>query len=86
MRPSNPIYEKIQTFSKKDLDWVFIDEVQKVPKILDVVHKSIEELKTKFILTGSSSRKLKRDGANLLAGRAFLYPLYPLTVKELGNY
>lgn len=53
--------------------WVIIDEVQKIPKLLDLVHKSIETYKTKFILTGSSARKLKRGGANLLAGRAFLF-------------
>lgn len=63
--------------------WVIIDEVQKIPKLLDLVHKSIETYKTKFILTGSSARKLKRGGANLLAGRAFLYYLYPLTFLEL---
>lgn len=63
--------------------WVIIDEVQKIPKLLDLVHKSIETHKTKFILTGSSARKLKRGGANLLAGRAFLYYLYPLTYLEL---
>lgn len=63
--------------------WVIIDEVQKIPKLLDVVHKSIEFYNTKFILTGSSARKLKRGGANLLAGRAFLYHLFPLTFLEL---
>ncbi len=78
------LYEEIKTNLKK-WDWIFIDEVQKCPKLLDVVHKSIEDLKAKFILTGSSARKLKRGGANLLAGRAFLYSLYPLTSVELGK-
>lgn len=78
------LYEKIKSNPKK-WDWIFIDEVQKIPKLLDVVHKAIEDLKVKFILTGSSSRKLKRGGANLLAGRAFLYSLFPLTRMELGN-
>jgi predicted AAA+ superfamily ATPase len=64
--------------------WVVIDEVQKSPKLLDVVHKLIESTDIKFVLTGSSSRKLKRMGANLLAGRAFRYFLYPLTSFELG--
>ncbi len=67
------LYEKNLGTGEKKPQWVFIDEVQKVPKLLDVVHKSIEELKVKFILTGSSARKLKRGGANLLAGRVFLY-------------
>jgi predicted AAA+ superfamily ATPase len=66
-------------------DWVVIDEVQKVPKLLDVVHLEIEKRKIKFALTGSSARKLKRGGANLLAGRAFLNHLYPLTFRELGG-
>lgn len=67
------------------LSWVIIDEVQKVPKILDVVHKIIEERKIKFALTGSSARKLKYGGANLLAGRAFSYNLYPFSYLELNN-
>lgn len=53
--------------------WIIIDEVQKVPQILDVVHRLIEENKVKFALTGSRVRKLKRSHANLLAGRAFSY-------------
>ncbi len=66
-------------------DWVIIDEVQKVPKLLDVVHQLIESQKIKFALTGSSARKLKRGSANLLAGRAFLFELFPLTHVELKN-
>jgi predicted AAA+ superfamily ATPase len=63
---------------------VIIDEVQKVPKILDVVHELIEEKKgIQFILTGSSSRKLRRGGVNLLAGRALWKNFYPLTAYEL---
>lgn len=65
--------------------WVVIDEIQKVPKLLDIVHLLIEEEKIKFALTGSSARKLKRGGANLLAGRAFVYHMHPLTWSELGQ-
>src|SRR3990167_5238546 len=67
---------------------VIIDEIQKAPKLLDVVHLLIEKKKTKkiFILTGSSARKLKLAGVNLLAGRAFVYHLYPLTYLELGSH
>ncbi len=65
--------------------WVVIDEIQKVPSLLDIVHQQISKKKFKFALTGSSARKLKRGGANLLAGRAFVYNLFPLTYKELGN-
>jgi len=66
-------------------DWVVIDEVQKAPKLLDIVHKLIKERRFKFALTGSSARKLKRGAANLLAGRAAVYNMFPLTCKELGN-
>ena len=51
--------------------WVVIDEVQKVPKLLNHVHHLIENRKIKFALTGSSARRLKQKGVNLLAGRAF---------------
>lgn len=61
---------------------VIIDEVQKVPRLLDAVHDLIETTDKKFILTGSSARKLKHGGANLLAGRAFVYHLYPFTYFE----
>jgi predicted AAA+ superfamily ATPase len=64
---------------------VVIDEIQKIPKLLNVVHYLIENTNKKFILTGSSARKLKYGGANLLAGRAFIYSLYPLTFVELGD-
>jgi len=64
---------------------IFIDEVQKVPALLDEVHALIEETKTRFLLTGSSARKLKRGGANLLAGRAATRRLYPLTLAEIGE-
>jgi len=63
---------------------VIIDEIQKVPKLLDVVHRRIEETKVQFILTGSSARKLKNGAANLLAGRAFVFHLFPLTIAEIG--
>lgn len=66
-------------------EWIVIDEVQKVPKLLDIVHSEIEKRKIKFALTGSSARKLKRGGANLLAGRAFVSHLYPFTFTELGK-
>lgn len=64
---------------------VVIDEIQKLPKLLDIVHDLIESTDKKFILTGSSAKKLKHGGANLLAGRALLYHLYPLTYLEAGS-
>jgi predicted AAA+ superfamily ATPase len=65
-------------------EWIIIDEVQKVPRILNIVHSLIESKRQKFVLTGSSARKLRRGGANLLAGRAFVYELYPLVTHEIG--
>ncbi len=67
------------------LKWVIIDEVQKLPRLLDIVHHLLESTKLKFILSGSSARKLKRGGANLLAGRAFVFHLHPFTSVELNK-
>lgn len=66
-------------------DWIIIDEVQRVPELLNEVHRLIEKYKYKFILTGSNARKIKRKGQNLLAGRALTYYMHPLTVSELGK-
>ena len=62
-----------------------IDEIQKIPALLDEVHELIESKGIRFILTGSSARKLRRGGANLLAGRAYTYHLFPLTFTEIGD-
>ena len=67
-------------------DLVIVDEVQKVPALLDEVHWCLENTKTRFILCGSSARKVKRGAANLLGGRAWRFELFPLTTKELGEY
>jgi predicted AAA+ superfamily ATPase len=65
---------------------VVIDEVQKVPALLDVVHKLIEgERPLRFILTGSSARKLRRGAANLLAGRLTELQMHPFMAAELGD-
>lgn len=65
---------------------VFVDEIQRVPHLLDEVHSLMESANSPyFILTGSSARKLKRGKANLLAGRALTYHLYPLMTEELGD-
>lgn len=62
---------------------VILDEVQKVPQILDEVHWLIENKGLRFILCGSSARKLKRGHANLLGGRAWRYEMFPLVTAEL---
>jgi len=67
-------------------DLIIIDEIQKLPKLLDEVHRLIEKEKKIFLLTGSSVRKLKRGGANLLAGRARSINLFPLTSQEIPNF
>lgn len=66
-------------------DWVVIDEIQKIPALLDEVHRLIEKKKLKFALTGSSARKLRKMGVNLLAGRALTKRMHPLTANELGD-
>src|SRR4030042_1771047 len=63
---------------------IILDEVQKVPHILDEVHWLIENKGLSFILCGSSARKLKRGKANLLGGRAWRYEMFPLVSPELG--
>ncbi len=65
--------------------WVIIDEIQRVPDLLNEVHRLIEARKLTFALTGSSARKLRRKGVNLLAGRAVTRYLHPLTIWELGK-
>lgn len=65
---------------------IILDEVQKVPQILDEVHWLIENKKLRFILCGSSARKLKRGQANLLGGRAWRYELFPLVTSELERF
>lgn len=65
---------------------VIIDEIQKAPSLLDVVHQIVEtDRSRRFILTGSSARKLRRDSANLLAGRLTRAEMHPFTAAELGN-
>lgn len=65
---------------------VIIDEVQKVPALLDEVQWLIVNAHVQFILCGSSARKLRRGGANLLGGRALRYELYPLVSAEIPNF
>lgn len=62
---------------------VIVDEVQKVPALLDEIHWLIENTQTRFVLCGSSARKLRHGAANLLGGRAIRYELFPLTTQEI---
>ena len=79
------LLERLVLDAASTYEWIFIDEVQKIPKLLDVCQRMIVKKKTKFILSGSSARKLKRGGANLLGGRAQICAMHPLTVRELGD-
>lgn len=65
---------------------IILDEVQKVPQVLDEVHWLIENKGLRFILCGSSARKLKRGQANLLGGRAWRYEMFPLVTAEIENF
>jgi predicted AAA+ superfamily ATPase len=65
--------------------WIILDEVQRIPELLNEVHRLIESRKLRFIMTGSSARALRRRGINLLAGRALTRFMHPLTIEELGE-
>jgi len=66
--------------------FVVIDEIQRIPELLNELHRFIENRQTRFLLTGSSARKLKRQGVNLLAGRARQAELFPLSYHEFTNF
>ena len=72
--------------SMKEGDLVIIDEIQKVPQLLDEIHALIHKKKIRFILSGSSPRKLIRSGANLLGGRALKKILHPLVSSEIPDF
>ena len=80
----NELY-RIVTALPDPITHVIIDEIQKVPKLLDIVQRLMNDTDKYFIMSGSSARKLKSGGANLLAGRAFIYHLFALTAIELGK-
>ena len=65
--------------------WLVLDEVQKSPQLLEEVHRLIEKRKWRFALCGSSARKLRRGGVNLLGGRAITRELLPFCSQELGT-
>lgn len=70
----------------KEQQFIVIDEVQKIPMLLNEVHRLIEEQSLTFLLTGSSARKLRQGNVNLLAGRAWEAHLYPLTMMEIPDF
>lgn len=80
----NEFYNTVQALPAH-ITHIIIDEIQKVPKLLDAVQRLMKDKSKYFIMTGSSARKLKHGGANLLAGRAFVYHLFPFSFLELGT-
>lgn len=88
-----PLYERL-LLNPKELsviipqnykNWIIIDEVQRIPELLNEVHRLIESRKLRFILTGSSARSLRKKGVNLLAGRALGYNMHPLVIQEMDG-
>ena len=83
VRP-NIFYDMVKALPSRQ-QYIIIDEIQKVPELLNVVQRLMKDKDRFYIMSGSSARKLKREGVNLLAGRAFVYHLYPLSYVELGS-
>lgn len=75
----------IEEVTLKEIEFVVIDEIQKIPQLLDVVHWLIENRGVNFALCGSSARKVKRGHANLLGGRGIKYELYGLSAREIAD-
>ncbi len=83
MRHPRLLWEQMETLPAGSR--IIIDEIQRVPALLDYVQMGIQKKEFQFFLSGSSARKLRRSGANLLGGRAIDLRLHPLTCEELGN-
>lgn len=83
-RRTMEFYEMLVKYPPKTL--VIVDEIQKLPELLDVVHKLMVENDLHFILSGSSARKIKKAGVNQLGGRANEEHLYPLVYAEIPDY
>ncbi|MCY3885171.1 MAG: AAA family ATPase [Gammaproteobacteria bacterium] len=77
--------ENLKSFLVDDLQMVVIDEIQRAPNLLNQVHHLIESRGIRFLLTGSSARKLRQGGVNLLGGRARILYFHPLLFRELGS-
>ena len=74
--------QAVEKIENEEIQTIFIDEVQRAPNLLNEVQAIMREFKCQFILTGSSARKLKRGGVNLLAGRAYVKRLFPFTYSD----
>lgn len=78
--------EVLYKVESKKTNTVFVDEIQKIPALLDEIQFLMRKTPCQFIMTGSSARKLKRGAANLLAGRAIQKNLFPLIFREIGDH
>ncbi|MBI2894591.1 MAG: ATP-binding protein [Deltaproteobacteria bacterium] len=81
----DPALFRRQVEAFDDREWVVVDEVQQVPALLPEIHSLIESTRRRFAMSGSSARKLVRGKANLLAGRASVRHMHPLSAVELGD-
>ena len=81
-----PEFLREELLTSPENELIIIDEVQKIPQLLDEVHWLITNRNLRFILCGSSARKLKRSGANLLGGRAIRNVLFPLVSQEIPDF
>lgn len=82
----NPALLRETVLANTQLSTVIIDEIQRIPELLNEIHWLITNTNTQFIMSGSSPRKIIRSGANLLGGRALRYELYPLISQEIPNF
>lgn len=76
--------QRLESLLTGSPDWVVLDEIQRVPALLNEVHRLIESKGLRFAMTGSSARSLRRKGVNLLAGRALTFHMHPLVAEEMG--
>lgn len=83
--PQQMRLEALEKIEKEGIQRIFIDEIQRVPQLLNEVHFLIEKTGCRFLLTGSSARKLRRGGVNLLAGRAVTRHLFPFVYEEIKS-
>jgi uncharacterized protein len=82
----NPNILRETILANPDSRIVIVDEIQRIPELLNEIHWLITNTKTRFILSGSSPRKIIRGGSNLLGGRALRYELYPLVSAEIPDF
>lgn len=82
----NPTLLRETVLANPKIKIVVVDEIQRIPALLNEIHWLIANTKTRFIMSGSSPRKILRSGTNLLGGRALRYELYPLVSAEIPGF